>query len=339
MGMSGHGYGLLDVRALLIVIKEKMNRYAQETLREETSLYIDGRCEEVAAIKKRKPPEFNGRVDGKPCRLLVDAGAEQTFAGSDCVDATGLQIAEQRLRGVTSHCLSLKGPVQASIGVGSKEKLPVFVANTELACPLEMDHLRQHEVNLDLGRQTLRVQGEEVPLFPSGNAEQAFCVELRCVTAPAVKGKLHQSMGRRSESDTTPIVPGKARPASKMEGRGRAEAGRISGEVLPQLFEDLACQSTDKLTENQTKAMQRPLCQYVDVFSPGELDIGRSSRWPTGSSGSLMCDTPERRTALQFGCKMLISGKTMGRLVLKVEACVTKGDVSERRMPKGGARA
>ncbi|MPC46509.1 hypothetical protein E2C01_040229 [Portunus trituberculatus] len=141
-------------------------------------------------MQKRKPFEFDGRVDGKPCHLLVDTWVEQTFARSDYVVAMGLQIAEKQLHGVTGHCLLLKGPVQASINIGNtEEKLPVFVANIEEACLLGMDYLTQCEASLDLRKQTQRVQGEEVPLLLSGDAEQVSCVESWCVTAPTARRK------------------------------------------------------------------------------------------------------------------------------------------------------
>ncbi|MPC40415.1 hypothetical protein E2C01_033972 [Portunus trituberculatus] len=150
---------------------------------------------------------------GLPCHLLMDMGAEQTFTRSDYVDATGLQIAGQQLHGVTGHCLSLKRQMQASIGIGNTEKLPMFVVDIEEPCLFGIDHLTQCEASLDLGRQTMRVQAEEMPLFPSSDNRQGFCVESRRVTAPDVKVKLHQSTGGRSESYAALVVPGKARPA------------------------------------------------------------------------------------------------------------------------------
>lgn len=75
---------------------------------------------------------------------------------------------------MTGHCLPLKGPVQASIGVESmKEELLVFIINIEDPCLLGMDYLTQCDANLDIRRQTLRVQVEEVPLLPSGDTGRA----------------------------------------------------------------------------------------------------------------------------------------------------------------------
>ncbi|MPC87784.1 hypothetical protein E2C01_082657 [Portunus trituberculatus] len=107
-----------------------------------------------------------------------------------------------------------------------------------------MYYLTQCEASLGLGRQTLRVQGEEVPLFPSGNGAGVLCA--------------WQSM---------------------TDGKDVAEQkpGWMSGEMLPPHLEDLACQIPIRLMEDQTKVKRHLLCQYVDMFSQDELDLGCTS--------------------------------------------------------------
>ncbi|MPC23425.1 hypothetical protein E2C01_016472 [Portunus trituberculatus] len=105
----------------------------------------------------------------------------------------------------------------------------------------------------------------------------------------------------RSKYDDAPFVPDKARLAVKTEGRGQAVARRMSREVLLLHLEDLACRSAGRLTEDQMKAMWRLLCQYVDMVSQGEWDIGRMSCWPMESSWGLTYDAPEKRATFQFG--------------------------------------
>ncbi|MPC45412.1 hypothetical protein E2C01_039110 [Portunus trituberculatus] len=92
--------------------------------------------------------------------------------------------------------------------------------------------------------------------------------------------------------------------------------------------------SVGRLTEDQMHAMWSLLCQYADVFSQSELDMGRISRW-MGSSECLTCNAPERRAALQFGHRMLIRGNTDGTSTLESEAlCYKMGrsvkDVGQR---------
>lgn len=76
-------------------------------------------------------------MDGKPCRLTVDTGAEKTWVRPDMLAARRLPDAPQRLCGITGHCIQLKGPVEARIGVDSAVKrLPVYVADLDEPCLL-----------------------------------------------------------------------------------------------------------------------------------------------------------------------------------------------------------
>ncbi len=78
-----------------------------------------------------------GAVDGRPCRLVVDTGAERTFAREEMVAAQDLPVSGQQLFGVTSHCLTLRGPVTSKIAVDRvEEELPVYVADIEEPCLL-----------------------------------------------------------------------------------------------------------------------------------------------------------------------------------------------------------
>ncbi|XP_042879162.1 UBA domain-containing protein Mud1-like [Penaeus japonicus] len=83
--------------------------------------------------------------------LTVDTGAEKTL----------------KLCGVTGHCVQLKGPVEARIGVGSAvQRLPVYVADLDEPCLLGLDYLTQSKACVDLGRKLVRMHGEDVSLLP-----------------------------------------------------------------------------------------------------------------------------------------------------------------------------
>ena len=83
-------------------------------------------------------------MDGKPCRLTVDSGAEKTLVQPALLDAEWLPDAPQRLCGVTGHCMPLKGPVKARVGVGGAEmELPVYAADVDEECLLGFDYLTE----------------------------------------------------------------------------------------------------------------------------------------------------------------------------------------------------
>ncbi|XP_063845343.1 uncharacterized protein LOC135091534 [Scylla paramamosain] len=111
--------------------------------------------------------QVEGSVDGNPCRLTVDTGAEKTLVWPDMLTATRVPDAPQRLCGVTGHCVQLKGSVDVRIGVGSAvERLPVYIADLDEPCLLGLDYLTQSKACVDLGRKLVRVPGQEVPLLP-----------------------------------------------------------------------------------------------------------------------------------------------------------------------------
>ncbi|KAG0715491.1 hypothetical protein GWK47_011819 [Chionoecetes opilio] len=199
------------------------------------------------------PPavQVAGTVDGRPCRLVVDTGAERTFAREDVVDSKDPSVAQQQLCGVTGHCVSLKGPVKARIGVGSvEEELPVFVAAMEEPCLLGMDYLSQCEALVDFGRQTLRVRGEEVPLVPVSAAESFINPEVK--HAALWTGNRVQCMLSREgqESDVTTTGGEQRQDGGVMSEQPGSGGAAVTG--LPEYLEDLARRSAVCLTEAQT---------------------------------------------------------------------------------------
>ncbi|XP_047481643.1 DNA damage-inducible protein 1-like [Penaeus chinensis] len=122
--------------------------------------------------------QVEGSVDGKPCRLTVDTGAEKTLVRPNMLATKRLPDAPQRLCGVTGHCVQLKGPVEARIGVGSTvQRLPVYVADMDEHCLLGLDYLTQSKTCVDLGRKLVRVHGEDVPLLPEVGCAEVVTAE------------------------------------------------------------------------------------------------------------------------------------------------------------------
>lgn len=114
------------------------------------------------------PPvvQVSGTVDGTPCRLVVDAGAERTFVRADVLRTRNLPRSQQQLCGATGRCVTLRGPVQVQITVGgAAEDLPVYVADMEGPCLLGMDFLARSEACVDVGRSVVRLRDTEVPLL------------------------------------------------------------------------------------------------------------------------------------------------------------------------------
>ncbi|XP_042856493.1 UBA domain-containing protein Mud1-like [Penaeus japonicus] len=224
------------------------------------------------SMRESSIPEVyvEGSVDGKPCRLTVDTGAEKTLVRPDMLATTRLSDAPQRLCSVLGHCVQLKGPVEARIGVGSAvQRLPVYVADLDEPCLLGLDYLTQSKVCVDLGRKLVRVHGEDVPLLPElGCAELADDVAVGRSLVGAGEGLITVLVA--NFSDKAQKVPAGAKLGTCEEVE-RPEESSSSEELvgvrpLPDFLEDLAYRSAANLTEAQTVKMRHTLAQYADVF-------------------------------------------------------------------------
>lgn len=71
-------------------------------------------------------------MNGKPCCLTLDTRAEKTLVQPGLFNVKQLPDAPQRLCGVMGHYMSLKGPVEVCVGIGSVEVwLLVYTADLD----------------------------------------------------------------------------------------------------------------------------------------------------------------------------------------------------------------
>ncbi|KAG0718706.1 hypothetical protein GWK47_007516 [Chionoecetes opilio] len=137
------------------------------------------------------------------------------------------------------HCVSLKGPVKARIGVGSvEEELPVFVAAMEEPCLLGMDYLSQCEALVDFGSQMLNA------------AESVINPEVK--HAALWTGNRVQCMLSREGQESDVTTPGgeQRQDGGVMSEQPGSGGAAVTG--LPEYLEDLVRRSAVCLTEAQT---------------------------------------------------------------------------------------
>ncbi|ROT64723.1 hypothetical protein C7M84_017328 [Penaeus vannamei] len=183
-------------------------------------------------------------MDGKPCQMIVDTGAEKTIMRPDVLTARDYHEEPRQLCGVTGHCTPLKGPVEARLSVGGSEKvLPVYIAEMEDPCLLGIDYLMQVGACIDLKKRKLRIREKEVPL--SLGVAPAEVVMAECV---------------RIASDTEPKVTFEL--SGKLENHDR----------MAESIEPLE-QADD--SEEQER-LRSTLTRYADEFSKGDLYLGRT---------------------------------------------------------------
>ncbi|KAK8397535.1 hypothetical protein O3P69_004353 [Scylla paramamosain] len=121
--------------------------------------------------------QVEGAVDGKVYQLTVDTASERTFVRPDMTSTRSRPVAPQQLCGVTGHCTTLRGPVEASILVGPVEQeLPVYVADIDL-CLLGLEShacLDWRDVHGGPGEGGAADEGERQ--HPGGSCQDYLCV-------------------------------------------------------------------------------------------------------------------------------------------------------------------
>nr|XP_027213555.1 uncharacterized protein LOC113806594 [Penaeus vannamei] len=212
----------------------------------------------------------------------VDTGAEKTIMRPDVLTARDYHEEPRQLCGVTGHCTPLRGPVEARFSVGgSEEVLPVYVAEMEDPCLLGIDYLMQVGACIDLKKWKLRIREKEVPLslgVAPAEVVMAVCECIASDTEPKVtfelSGKLenHDCMIESIE----PLEQADDSEEVTFQKRLPGNEGVVNDISLPDHLTDLARRSAIHLDHQQQERLGSTLTRYADVFSKGDLDLGRT---------------------------------------------------------------
>lgn len=183
--------------------------------------------------------------------------------------------------------MPVKGPVWVNLAEGMViEHLPVFVVEMEDECLLGLDYLNRVGACVDLRESRMSVRGCEVPLNRKGELAMRGVVKkpgrqnLQSVKSHC---QCHVQQGRvahMSTDTTSHLVP----PTSTINSKDgntievpKEKRQRDCQEDLPEYLEDLVGRSTTQLMAEQADGVKVLLAQYRDVFSSGNLDLGRTS--------------------------------------------------------------
>lgn len=229
-----------------------------------------------------------GSIIGRQVEMVVDTGAERTFVCEGILPGCVGRCGNQQLCGVTGDCVPVKRPLWVNLAVGMvTERLPVLVAEMEDECLFGLDYLYRVEACVDLRKSRMSVRGYEVPLNPMGELAMRGVVEEPGRQKPQSVKSLGESHARRGRvghtaPDTTSHhVPHPTTIINNKIGNEiglpREERQRDCQEVLPEYLEDLTRRSTTQLTAEQATKVKALLAEYRDVFSSGDLDLGRTS--------------------------------------------------------------
>lgn len=215
-------------------------------------------------------------VNGHPVKAFVDSGAQATIMSPACAEACGImRLVDTRFAGVA------RGVGTANI-IGRVHSAQIKIGNLFLPCSftvmegksvdllLGLDMLKRYQATIDLAKDKLIIQGEEVPFL--GEAEIPKDEEAAVVQEPTLPGPDGTTIGQRSgavvppgqqqqqppntPAQSAPSAPAPSAPAPAAAPRAapQAQPSAPRTDISPQAIESLVSMGATR--EQAIQALQ-----------------------------------------------------------------------------------
>lgn len=215
-------------------------------------------------------------VNGHPVKAFVDSGAQATIMSPACAEACGImRLVDTRFAGVA------RGVGTANI-IGRVHSAQIKIGNLFLPCSftvmegksvdllLGLDMLKRYQATIDLAKDKLIIQGEEVPFL--GEAEIPKDEEAAVVQEPTLPGPDGTTIGQRSgavvppgqqqqqppntlaQSAPSAPAPSAPAPAAAPHAAPQAQPSAPRTDISPQAIESLVSMGATR--EQAIQALQ-----------------------------------------------------------------------------------
>jgi DNA damage-inducible protein 1 len=222
-------------------------------------------------------PEVFGRVhmlyldvevNGHKVKALVDSGAQATIMSPSCAEACNImRLVDKRFAGLA------RGVGTAAI-IGRVHSAQIKIGNLFLPCSftvmegksvdllLGLDMLKRHQACIDLAKDKLIIQGEEVPFL--GEADIPKETEEALDEEPTIPGPSGTSIGQR----TGAVLPPEGQPGSRTTTTSAPPLAASSSAQTPQ-----SAAPTDKIEQLMAMGASREAAVHALQAAEGNLEV------------------------------------------------------------------